>query len=381
MADTRARRPTIWRDVTQNSGRSFETDAGQPSPTIPFEQLDSPSKRCSSPGSASAPSTTATSAKIPHDLGTAVNVQTMVFGNMGDDSRHWRRLHAQPDTGEQVLVRRLPDRTRRARTWSRASGRRGRSATSRRTCPRSTREFERIAERLERHYRDVQDLEFTIERGRLYMLQTREREAHGRRRREDRGRHGRRGHHHEDGGGLADRAGARRPVAAPPVRPGRAGGSATAALANGLNASPGAAVGKAVFDADRAAEQAGRASRSSWCAPRRRPTTSTAWRLPRACSPRAAARPATRRWWRGRSASRASPAVSRLEIDYRERRASAGGQTFAEGDWISLDGSTGEVFLGRVATVQVRFEDQAELQTILGWADAVRRLGVWANAD
>ena len=82
-----------------------------------------------------------------------------------------------------------------------------------------------------------------------------------------------------------------------------------------------------------------------------------------------------------RSASRASPAVHELVIDYGADTATANGITFAEGDWISVDGSTGEVFVGALPTVSARFEDQPELQTILGWADEVRRMQVWTNAD
>ena len=62
-------------------------------------------------------------------------------------------------------------------------------------------------------------------------------------------------------------------------------------------------------------------------------------------------------------------------------RSSDSGLSFAEGDWISVDGSTGEVFVGALPTVSARFEDEPELQTILGWADEVRRMQVWTNAD
>ena len=70
-----------------------------------------------------------------------------------------------------------------------------------------------------------------------------------------------------------------------------------------------------------------------------------------------------------------------LVVDYATKTATANGVTFAEGDWISVDGATGEVFLGALPTVSARFEDQPELQTILGWADEVRRMEVWTNAD
>ena len=72
-----------------------------------------------------------------------------------------------------------------------------------------------------------------------------------------------------------------------------------------------------------------------------------------------------------------------LVVDYATgtARSVASGVSFAEGDWISLDGSSGEVFEGALGTVSARYEDQKDLQTVLGWADGVRRLGVWTNAD
>ncbi len=72
-----------------------------------------------------------------------------------------------------------------------------------------------------------------------------------------------------------------------------------------------------------------------------------------------------------------------LLVDYASKsaRSSDSGLSFKEGDWISVDGSTGEVFVGAIPTVEARFEDQPELQTILGWADGFSRMAVWTNAD
>ena len=127
------------------------------------------------------------------------------------------------------------------------------------------------------------------------------------------------------------------------------------------------------------ARRAGRSSSAS----RPRPTTSTAWPSRRASSPPAAAPPRTRRSSRARSASRASPAARSSSIDYAAQaaRCTVTGIEFKEGDWVSLDGSTGELYLGALPTVEARFEDQPELQKILGWADEIRRMGVWTNAD
>src|SRR3712207_1847491 len=72
-----------------------------------------------------------------------------------------------------------------------------------------------------------------------------------------------------------------------------------------------------------------------------------------------------------------------LLVDYagKKARSSDSGLEFREGDWISLDGATGEVYLGQLPTVEARFEDQPDLQKLLGWADGIRRMGVWTNAD
>ena len=153
-------------------------------------------------------------------------------------------------------------------------------------------------------------------------------------------------------------------------------------ITEGLNASPGAAVGKAVFDADARSSGPTRARRSSSSGSRPRPTTSTAWPPPRASSRRAAARRRTPRSSRARSASRAWRAARR----WSSTTAPSGARSTDRGRV-----QRGRVdqprrldrrgVLGALPTVEARFEDQAELQTILGWADEVRRLQVWTNAD
>src|SRR5439155_10816240 len=110
--------------------------------------------------------------KIPHDLGTAVNVVTMVFGNMGDASATGVAFTRDPNTGERKL---FGEYLTNAQGEDVVAGIRTPKplAELRADMPAAYEEFQRIADGLERHYRDVQDLEFTIERGRLYMLQTR----------------------------------------------------------------------------------------------------------------------------------------------------------------------------------------------------------------
>jgi pyruvate,orthophosphate dikinase len=151
-------------------------------------------------------------------------------------------------------------------------------------------------------------------------------------------------------------------------------------IVKGLNASPGAAVGRAVFDADDAVE---------WVSPGEKVIVRIET-SPDDFHGMAASQGVLTA--RGGATSHAAvvarqigkPCVAgcaALLVDYTARTASADGVTFKEGDAISLDGSTGEVFLGALPTVEVRFEDQTGLQEILGWADEVRRLQVWTNAD
>ena len=193
--------------------------------------------------------------KIAHDLGTAVNVVTMVFGNMGDDSGTGVAFTRDPNTGEKVL---FGEYLTNAQGEDVVAGIRTAPKISQMQTemPEVYGEFVRIGQQLEKHYRDVQDLEFTIERGKLYMLPDAQCEADRRGCREDRDRPRHRGAHLEGRGARPDRAGPRRPAPARPVRSRPRRGSATR-IAKGLNASPGAAVGRAVFDADTAVEWVG----------------------------------------------------------------------------------------------------------------------------
>ena len=243
-------------------------------------------------------------------------------------------------------------------------------------------EFQRIGQQLERHYRDVQDLEFTIERGRLYMLQTRSakrtaaaavRIAVG---------HGGGGPHQQGGGGRARRAGTRGPAPARPVRPGGAQGRTPRwpRASTPRRVPPWVAPCSTRMTRSRGSSAA---RRSCWCASRPAPTTSTAWPWPQGILTA-----------RGGATTHAAvvarqigkPCVAgcaELRIDYKAKtaRSTETGVSFAEGDWISVDGSTGEVYVGAVPTVAARFEDQPDLQRVLGWADEIRRMGVWTNAD
>jgi pyruvate,orthophosphate dikinase len=154
-------------------------------------------------------------------------------------------------------------------------------------------------------------------------------------------------------------------------------------IVNGLNASPGAAVGRAVFDADDAVEWVNRGEKVILVRIETSPDDFHGMAVSQGIITA-----------RGGATSHAAvvarqigkPCVagsSDLMVDYAAKGATCAvtGITFKEGDWVSLDGSTGALYQGALPTVEARFEDQPELQTILGWADEIRRMEVWTNAD
>ena len=356
----------------------IKADAGRDFPSDPYEQLDLAIKAVFASWFGKRAMDYRNNQKIAHDLGTAVNVVTMVFGNMGDDSGTGVAFTRDPNTGEKVLY---GEYLTNAQGEDVVAGIRTAPKISQMETdmPQVYAEFQRIGQQLERHYRDVQDLEFTIERGKLYMLQTRSAKrtaaaavkiatdfvSEGLITKEE--ALGRIEPAHvdqllRDQFDPAARAGATR-------------------IAKGLNASPGAAVGRAVFDADTAVEWVGNGERVVLVRVETSPDDFHGMAVAQGILTA-----------RGGATSHAAvvarqigkPCVAgchELEVDYATTSASANGVSFNEGDWISVDGATGEVFLGALPTVSARFEDQPDLQTILGWADEVRRMQVWTNAD
>ena len=320
--------------------------------------------------------------KLPHDLGTAVNVVTMVYGNMGDDSGTGVAFTRDPATGERRL---FGEFLTNAQGEDVVAGIRTPQpiAELARAMPTVYREFEAIAERLEQHYRDTQDLEFTIERGTLYMLQTRSAKrtaAAAVKIAVDMA--------HED---LISKQ-----EAVQRVEPDQiyqlllphfdddakaAAASAGRRLTTGLNASPGAATGKAIFDADRAAELGGAGEAVILVRPETNPDDVHGMLVAKGIlTARGGATSHAAVVARGLGKSCVAGAEAIL-VDTERRQFTVNGQVVRENDAISIDGTTGEVFTGVIPTVETHLEDEQELQELLGWADEFRRLGVWANAD
>jgi pyruvate,orthophosphate dikinase len=316
--------------------------------------------------------------KISHDLGTAVNVQTMVFGNMGDDSGTGVAFTRNPSTGEKALY---GEYLSNAQGEDVVAGIRTpkKIADLQNDMPEVYAQFLATAEMLEKHYRDVQDLEFTFENGRLYMLQTRT----GKRTAQaavkvavDMAQEG-----------LISKEEALQRLDPMQInqlllpRFDEAAKKKAGVLARGLNASPGAATGIAAFDAN-TAEEWGKAGKPVILV---RPETN-----PDDVHGMLVAKGILTQ--RGGATSHAAvvarglglPCVAGTEsirVDADKKLFVADGQTIKQGDYISIDGTTGEVLAGQVATIRPDFEKETDLVTLLSWADEVRQLGVWANAD
>ena len=317
--------------------------------------------------------------RIPHDIGTACNILAMVFGNTGPDSGTGVCFSRDPSTGERGLWGEyLPN----AQGEDVVAGVRTPKKIEElsREMPDAYRELNTHATNLENHFRDVQDIEFTIENKRLYILQTRsaKRTAGA----------AVKSAVDMEGEGLISRDEAIQRVPAAdlfqlllPVFDKDAKKKAEEEgrlIGKGLNASPGAATGRAVFDSASAAEMG--------------PTSILVRPETSADDMPGILRAAAVLTSRGGSSSHAAvvtrglgkPAVvgaSDITVDTRAGQMSANGKTVKLGDAISIDGFTGEVFVGAIQTVEPDISGNDELQTLLGWADEARRLGVRANAD
>jgi pyruvate,orthophosphate dikinase len=317
--------------------------------------------------------------KITGLLGTAVNVVQMVFGNTGENSGTGVCFTRDPSTGEKVffgdflLNAQGEDVVAGIRTPMQLSELKSRM-------PKVYQQLERVRVKLEKHYRDMQDMEFTVENGTLYMLQT--------------------------------RVGKRSPAAAfrmavdmkneglikleealerikdedverlfypvlDPALPRTEFQSRR--IAEGINAVPGAAVGKAVFTAAEAEQWASRGEKVILV---RRETSPedvggmyVAQGILTATGGKTSHAAVVARGW-GKCCI---VGAEKIDIDSERKRMSSNGRVVKEGEWITLDGGDGSVYTGEIALV--RPEPPKAYETIMKWADSVRKIGVRANAD
>ncbi len=335
---------------------------------------------------------------IPDDLGTAVNIVAMVFGNMGWDSGTGVAFTRNPSNGESKMY---GEYLLNAQGEDVVAGIRNTEKIEDlgKAIPEAYKQFMEITANLEKHYKDMQDVEFTIERGRLWMLQT---------------RNGKRTALSavKIAVDMANEGLIKKDEAILRVTPEQVdtllhpqfdGETKKAArkegklYSSGVNASPGAAVGQVYFDAD-TAEKMGKEHKQDVIMVR--PFTK-----PDDVHGMLAAKGILTS--EGGATSHAAvvarqfgvPCIvgaSTVKIDMEKRVMECNSSIVKEGDWISLDGTTGEVFLGKLNLTAPSLEEQTDLLTLLSWADEVcarpglrkfpdqwptRGLQVWANAD
>jgi pyruvate,orthophosphate dikinase len=337
-------------------------------------------------------------AGIRHDLGTAVNIQTMVFGNMGWDSGTGVAFTRDPATGDRTLY---GDYLLNAQGEDVVAGIRNTEKITNleKEMPAAYNEFLQICKKLELHYRDMQDVEFTIEKNKLWMLQTR----NGKRTAKSAVK---------IAVDMANEGLISKEEAVLRVLPddvdtllhpqfdikaqdeAREIGSM---YASGVNASPGAAVGQVYFDADTAERMAKEEGQDVIMV---RPFTK-----PDDVHGMLASKGILTS--EGGATSHAAvvarqfgvPCVvgaAMIRLDLEKRLMIVEGKIVKEGEWISVDGTSGEVFLGKIATIAPTLEEQTDLLVLLSWADEISAtpgirsapegwpttgLQVWANAD
>ncbi|MBT3285038.1 pyruvate, phosphate dikinase [Candidatus Bathyarchaeota archaeon] len=315
---------------------------------------------------------------IPNSMGTACNVQTMVFGNMGWDSGSGVMFTRSPSDGSKGLFGELlfnaqgEDVVAGIRTPIHISELHEQQ-------PVLYKELEDIAETVEEHYKDMQDMEFTIEKGKLWILQTRT----GKRTAKSA---------IKIAVDMADEGLIDKETAILRITPNNVdqllhpqfdpeGKAAATFLAKGLNASPGAAVGYAIFNADRAEERGKAGDPVILVRPETTPDDVNGMIVSQGFLTQhgggtSHAAVVARGWGK--------PCVAGCEsirIDTNRNQFTVGEHTIKEGDWISVDGATGEVFLGQVPKIETAFEKEKELIKALDWADEIRKIGVLTNAD
>ena len=314
---------------------------------------------------------------IPHDLGTAVNVQTMVFGNIGEGSATGVCMSREGTTGEPRLE---GDYLENAQGEDVVAGVRATDPISvlMERMPGIYGELRDIAKKLEAHYRNMQDMEFTIERGKLWILQTRD----GKRTAEAEVRIA----VDMANEGLISREEALQRVSPeqvdvflhPKLDPKAVGG--VKPLARGLAVSPGAAVGQVFFDAD-TAERMGKEGRAVVLVrPDTKPDDVHGMLAAKGILTSRGGRTSHAALVARQFGKPAVVGVADMEIDLVARAFEVDGTVVREGDWISLDGTRGVVYEGELPTA-VADLDNPYLAVLLSWADGVRRLGVRANAD
>jgi len=349
---------------------------GHPFPQDPYEQLELAIKAVFGSWSGKRAVDYRREFNITPDManGTAVNVCTMVFGNRGNDSATGVAFTRNPGTGENEFY---GEYLVNAQGEDVVAGIRTPKPIARMAdeMPDLYRQLEALRHKLETHYREVQDFEFTIEKGVLYCLQTRNGKMNTQAMVRTSVELVAEGLINKEEALLRIAPESLEQMLFPRLDP----NTSVEPLASGLPASPGAACGHVVFDADRAEAQGNSGKRIILVREETKPEDIHGFFAARAILTS-----------RGGKTSHAAvvargmgkPCVAGaagIDVDVMSRRAHIGDVVIKEGDLITIDGTSGNVYLGDVATVEAEFTEQ--LKTLLSWADDKARLKVMANAD
>jgi pyruvate,orthophosphate dikinase len=352
----------------------LEKETGRSFPSEPREQLDLAIQAVFGSWGNPRAVTYRRHYNISDDLGTAVNVQTMVFGNMGDDSGTGVAFTRNPSTGEKEI---FGDYLTNAQGEDVVAGIRKtkKLADMEQEMPAIFEELTGTMLKLEQHYREMEDIEFTIEKGKFFMLQTRDGKRTA-------------AAAVKIATDLVNEGLITKEEAVAKVDPGQLDQllhpmidpkAKFDVITSGLNASPGAAVGKAVFDADTAQER-GKAGEAvilvRWetspddihglISAQGVLTSHGGMTSHAAVVARGMGKPAV-------------CGADQIQIDEKTRQFSVDGVTVKEGDIITIDGTTGKVIMGAVDLVPPQINEN--FQAIVGWADEIRTMGVRTNAD
>ena len=371
-----------WQSVTTEFKRIYKHYTHRDFPTDPVVQLRKATEAVFKSWNGKRAVDYRNAAGIAHDLGTAVNIVTMVFGNMGSSSATGVAMTRNASTGDKRIE---GDYLTNAQGEDVVAGIRITKDIQQleTEMPSVYQEFDRIAKKLENHYREMQDVEFTIENGKLWMLQTRD----GKRTAQAAVR---------IAVDMVEEGRITREEAVMRVSPEQVdfflhpqfdaqakqqAKNSGAFLARGLNVSPGAAVGIVAFDADHA-EQWGKKDGKEviMVRPETKPDDVHGMLAAKGILTSRGGRTSHAALVARQFGRPAVVGVTSLEIDLATRRMKVGDVEIKEGDWISVDGTAGEVYRGKLDTIVPDIQDPWLIK-LLSWADGFRSLGVWANAD
>ncbi|WP_346894772.1 pyruvate, phosphate dikinase [uncultured Roseibium sp.] len=375
-----------WVGIIDKFKGLVENDLGKPFPQDPHEQLWGAIGAVFGSWMTHRAQTYRRLHDIPSSWGTAVNVQAMVFGNMGETSATGVAFTRNPSTGEQALygeflvnaqgedvvagIRTPQDITEKARIEAGST-----RPSLENLMPEAFAEFQAICDRLEAHYRDMQDLEFTIEKGKLWMLQTRSGKRTAKAALKIAVDMAAEGLLSEEEAVTRVEPGALDQLLHPTIDP----KAERDIIASGLPASPGAASGEIVFTSDEA-EEAKAAGRKVILV--RVETSPEDIHGMHASEGILTSRGGMTSHAAVVARGMGKPCVAgagMVRIDYRAGTISASGRTLNKGDIITIDGATGQILVGEVDMLQPALS--GDFGTLMGWADGVRRMKVRTNAE